>query len=205
MAKERAKKRSKFKIVLYSILGVILSFFLVMEVSLLSQKFIMKSKAPTFLGYGSAIVATGSMATTINRGDMVIIKKTNDYKLGDIVTFDDPLVSYPVTHRIVDYGPEEGTFVTKGDWNISRDERIVHENQIFGEVVLVIRGVGWFTSDPEVGANGWVYFVAIIIIIAGMVYLIKKKPKEENLESISLEDKNVKDTILEDKNLEDKK
>lgn len=185
MAQEQAKKKNKLRITLYSILGVILSFFLVMEVCLLSQKYIMKSKAPTFLGYGSAIVATGSMSGTINKGDMVIFKKTDVYKLGDIVTFDDPFVSYPVTHRIVNYGSEEGTFVTKGDWNTSTDNREITVDQIFGKVVKVIPGVGWFTSDPEVGENGWVYFAAVIVIVAGMVYLLKNKPEEKKIEEKS--------------------
>ncbi|MCH5171288.1 MAG: signal peptidase I [Erysipelotrichales bacterium] len=192
MAQEQAKKKNILRITLYSIFGVVLSFFLVMEVCLLSQKYIMKSKAPNFLGYGSAIVATGSMSGTINKGDMVIFKKTDVYKLGDIVTFDDPFVSYPVTHRIVNYGSEKGTFVTKGDWNTSTDSRTITKEQIYGKVVKVIPSVGWFTSDPEVGENGWVYFAAVIVIAAGMIYLLKIKPDDKK----KIEDKNDKEEHL---------
>ena len=188
MAQEQTKKKSKLKIVLYSIFGFILSFILVMEVSIASQKYIMKSKAPMFLGYGSAIVATESMAGTINPGDMIIFRKVDEYHLGDIITFNDTYIAdRSVTHRIVKYGSKEGTFITKGDANAT-DDKEISEDQIFGKVVLIIPGVGWFTNDPEVGENGWVYFVAVIVIVAGMVYLLKNKPKENKLE-----DKNDKE------------
>ena len=172
-------KTRLIKIILWSILGVILLLIFIPLGSLLVQKYIKKSSVPMFMGYAYLIVATGSMNGTINQGDMIIVKRTNDYTLGDIVTYVEAEGIYPVTHRIVNYGSQEGTFITKGDANLKADASPVSVEQIAGEVVLVIPKAGlffdWFTQG-----GGVIYFVAIVaIVIAGVYFWKLTKPEPE--------------------------
>lgn len=170
------------KIVLWSILGVILLFVLIVIAVLLVEKYIKKSAVPMFAGYGSMIVITGSMSGTIEKGDLIIVKKTNDYELGDIVTYVEAEGKTPVTHRLVNKGPEEGTFIAKGDANNTTDIFPISVDMIAGEVVGVIPKVGlvfeWFLYE-----QGFIYVGAIAIIIAAAIYfwnLTKPKNGDDN-------------------------
>lgn len=172
------------KIVLWSILGVILLFALIVVVTLLVQKYIKKSSVPMFAGYGSMIVITGSMSGTIEKGDLIIVKKTKEYKLGDIVTYVETEGATPITHRLVNYGEEEGTFIAKGDANDSTDIFPITTGMIAGKVVGVIPKLGivfdWFLYE-----GGAIYLGAIIVIIVAAVYFwnITKSKSEEETES----------------------
>ena len=64
------------------------------------DKFILKHQVPSIFGYSSLMVATGSMSGTIEEGDLIIIRDTDDYKIGDIVTFFQDGDDIPTTHRI---------------------------------------------------------------------------------------------------------
>ncbi len=75
-------------------------------------------------------IESGSMESKIHVGDYVLIYKTNDYSVGDIVTY--KVNNYFVTHRIVKIENEKVT--TKGDANNTTDDEI-NLNQIEGEVI----------------------------------------------------------------------
>ena len=168
----RAKGRT-VKIVLGCVFGLILLLIVIVEGTLLVQKYIKKSTVPMFMGYASMIVATGSMNGTIDEGDLIFIKKTDEYSLGDIVTFFEDGATIPVTHRLINYGPTEGTFITKGDANKVKDTFPVKEEQIVGKVVFVIPKLGlvfdWFLTG-----GGIIYVAAFIIIIVVAVYFLKR-------------------------------
>lgn len=178
------KKISPLKIVLWSIFGVLLLLIFIVLGALLVEKYIKKAPVPMFAGYASLVVTTGSMNGTINEGDLVIIKKTDDYQLTDIVTYVNAAKEV-VTHRLVNYGPEEGTFIAKGDANNTLDLYPVSIDQIAGEVVLTIPKLGlvvqWFTNE-----GGVIYVVAMIAIAIAGVYLwnaMKPEPETETEEA----------------------
>lgn len=185
--------RSKLKIVkivLWSILGAILLFVLIVVGCLLVDKYIKKSPVPMFAGYGPMIVITGSMSSTINKGDLIIIKRFDEYKITDVVTFvmDDGRV---VTHRIVNYADKEaGTFITMGDFNDDIDQLIdppVSADQIYGKVVATIPHVGLF-FDWVLHDYGIIYIVAILAaIVAGVYFWNVTKPDPEECAEASAE------------------
>ena len=153
----------------------ILSFLIVLVGWLTIDKYIVKSPVPSFAGYSHLIVTTGSMSGTIEEGDLIIIKKTNDYKGTEIVTYIREGEKIPTTHRILFvYETEDGIYYeTKGDANPSSDIELVHESDVCGEVVLVIEDFGIFLSWIKDG-GGLIYLLAIIAIIATGVYVIKR-------------------------------
>ena len=170
--KEKSKGLQIFnKIITWFLIGIT-SILVIIAGWLCIDKFIRKSTVPTFLGYASLTVATGSMSGTIEKGDFIIVKKTNDYKIGDIITYAHPGEKIPTTHRIIQITPE-GDYVTKGDANNAQDVRTVTKKEIVGEVVAVWHYFGIFVGWLLNG-GGFIYILAVLIIIALAVYLLKK-------------------------------
>ncbi|MFP3460537.1 signal peptidase I [Arthrobacter globiformis] len=84
--------------------------------------FLFLAVGPGFLGYQASIVLTGSMAPTINPGDVVVTvpSPVSSLKTGDIITYRIPVQDRRVeTHRIVELTRDGGstTVRTKGDAN----------------------------------------------------------------------------------------
>lgn len=141
---------------------------------------ILKKDNPSFLGYSTAIVVTGSMADSININDMVLIKSFESYDVNDVIMF--KRNSNFVTHRIIEK-TEEG-FITKGDANNTQDEWVVKEDEIVGKSVLVIPKVG-FVLDYFKTPAGLIGILLIgFLLIEGplLVEDIKKKRAEEEKE-----------------------
>ena len=113
--------------------------FLVLIVIIFAKVKMMFSNSEYFelFGYSVFSVRTGSMEPAISQNDIIVVKRTNDYKIDDIVTFksDDDYI----THRIVTKIGNK--IVTKGDANNARDVAI-EEKDIIGEVVKVFKKAG---------------------------------------------------------------
>ena len=142
---------------------------------------ILKKENPSFLGYSTAIVVTGSMADVININDLVVIKNYEEYNIGDIIMFSRN--NNFVTHRIVNE-TEEG-FITKGDANNTEDEWVIKQDEIVGKSVLVIPKVG-FVLDYFKTPSGLIGILLIgFLLIEGplLVEDIKKKREEEEKEA----------------------
>lgn len=91
----------------------------------------------SFFGYTYFEVASGSMAPTINKEDMVIVKLNSDYKQEDIVTYN--LNGDFITHRVKRI--DTSTVTTKGDANNTKDAPI-SKDSILGKVVCIIPNFG---------------------------------------------------------------
>lgn len=165
-------KIKPIKIVMWCVLGVILLSALVPLGSLLIQKYIKKSPVPMFMGLAYLTVTSGSMNGTIEQGDVIVVKKTDDYSIGDVVTYVEREGNAPVTHRIVNYGAADGMFITKGDANLSQDLSEISVEQIAGEVVFVIPKMG-LVFDWFIKGGGVFYVVTMIAIVIAGVYFWK--------------------------------
>ena len=149
---------------------VLLTILVVVSGWLCIDKFIIGSPIPSMFGYSSLMVSTGSMSGTLEKGDLIIIKDTGDYKIGDMVTFFQPGDDIPTTHRIY-YIDEDGKWVTKGDANDSFDPVHITDEDIYGEVVAVIPKVGIFVGWVTDG-GGYIFLIgAALIVLMGVVIL----------------------------------
>ncbi|MFE4837639.1 signal peptidase I [Arthrobacter sp. NPDC056691] len=89
--------------------------------------FLFVAVGPSFLGYQSSIALTGSMAPTINPGDVVVTvpSPVSSLKTGEIITYRIPVQDRRVeTHRIVELTRNSDgstTVRTKGDANDDAD------------------------------------------------------------------------------------
>ena len=179
---EVVKEKSMVKKVFGWIGTGLLTLLVVMASWLCFDKFVLKHRVPSIFGYSSLIVSTGSMnGFDMNEGDLIIIKDTGDYKIGEIVTFFQDGDDIPTTHRIYNID-EDGKWVTRGDANNSKDKRSITSDEIIGEVVLVIPYVGTFI-DWAVEGGGLIYIVGIFLILGLGIYIIKGDDDEDEEES----------------------
>jgi len=119
-------------------LTVLMGVMLVCNLYIMGARYIGGEQQPDILGFSTAIVISGSMSGSIEVNDMIIIRKTGDYAVGDIITFYSG--ENLVTHRIVD--TNQAGYITRGDANNAPDSEAVPTEQIVGEVIFVVRGVG---------------------------------------------------------------
>ncbi len=130
-----------------------------------------------------AVVLTGSMEPTITTDDLIVIEKTNDYKLNDIVVFQDG--NLIVVHRIVAIDGEEIT--TAGDNNDGSTDDPIRESDIYGEVVNIIPVLGLILKIVKSP-------IGVTIIIGTAIFLLVlsyKREKEESNKSLD----SIKDEI----------
>lgn len=113
---------------------------------------------PSFLGYESFVVLSGSMEPTIHVGDLAVVApvKPTDLMVGDIITYRTTQApDVLVTHRLTAIGEDDQgrlSFNTKGDANQVEDQVAVTQNAVLGRVAYAIPLVGYlveFTRRPE--------------------------------------------------------
>ena len=129
--------------VLTTVITVVLALVVVFNIAAAIKRYVTGRPCETVLGLGTAIVITGSMEPNISVQDLVVIFKTGDYGVRDVVTYEGN--SMPVTHRIVDKRVDENGVVfyqTKGDANNTADGEWISEDRIVGEVIAVFSGFG---------------------------------------------------------------
>ena len=162
--------KKKF-IIIKAILIVIISVLLGFGIYSWNSSIVGKA-IPMPLGFGLAEVLSDSMYPTIKTGDVIMVVPKDEYKVGDIVAFEDGAII--VTHRIIDEN-EDGTFVTKGDYEgNSVDTLPLQEKYIIGKVVKTFAGLGGFVSIMQ----SPLMIMLSIMIIALLLYLSTKKEKE---------------------------
>ena len=101
---------------------------------------------PLAFGWRPYVVESGSMRPRINVGDIVLASPEHDPHrlLGHIVVFNDPDPSRAgtiKTHRIVSEN-KDGTFVTKGDANLTVDPTPLKMSGVRGLGRLLVRWIG---------------------------------------------------------------
>jgi signal peptidase I len=97
----------------------------------------------------SLTVMSGSMEPTIGVGDVIVAHQISpmDARVGDIVTFRDPLEhDRLITHRVreIHVLKDMVLFVTKGDANTSTEHWVVPESGTIGRVEFHVPRLGYF-------------------------------------------------------------
>ena len=134
------------------------------------------------------IVQSGSMQPEIKMGSIVAIRPVDDYKIGDVITFQIAKNKEPITHRIYDIKVVGGEprYITKGDANNAPDQREVSQREIIGKVLFNIPYLGYvvdFAQKP-IGFGLIIIIPALVIIFdeAKKIYAEVKKRKAKKAE-----------------------
>lgn len=162
------------KILYYVLFLVIVLPFLIFNLTLIIKSKLYPDKIADFMGYKPFIVMSGSMETTINIGDLVIVKKVNSSSIhtGDIIAFKNGNIV--ISHRVKEVINDSETykFKTKGDNNNVADDFIVSSDAIEGIFVNKIPGLGsilLFLGKPI----GLLMVILVIIIVSTALYFVK--------------------------------
>ena len=156
-------------------------------------------------------VLSGSMEPEISVGSVIAVKSADQYRIGDIITFQFALNQPAITHRIYDIQVIEGTtyFITKGDANEEPDPRPVREEEVLGRVLFSVPFVGYVIAFVQTQLG----FILIIVVPATIIITEefrkigkeiarlknKKKDKEQDkkIQEIEKKDK-IQDAKIKD-------
>lgn len=174
-------KETKAKKVINKIVGIVLNILLIIVTLIilvgiyyLVQIKVFNNDYANIFGYTFFEVATGSMADTIEIGDVVIVELTKDVRKNDIIVYKEE--ENFITHRLIDIN-ENGEFITKGDANNAEDKPI-NESQVLGKVTYIIPKLGiWRKAilSPQV-----LILIASLIILLGIAFKITTNTEEKD-------------------------
>jgi len=117
-------------------------------------------------GYRVFMVQSGSMEPIIKTGSLVLIKSSDTFSKGEVVTFlanpNEKLSkkSITVTHRIYSIDEKTGKFITKGDKNKTPDSEPIYKGQILGKMLFFVPYLGYLVDF----AKTQIGFICLVII-----------------------------------------
>lgn len=118
---------------------------------------------PFSLPFTSYTITSGSMEPVIPAGSIVIVGKTQNVSVDDIIAFASPVETQTtIVHRIVKQTQESGrvNYSTKGDNNNAGDNWMVNPEQIIGKVFFTIPFVGYISAQSK-HPMGFAIFIGI--------------------------------------------
>ncbi len=102
-----------------------------------------------YLSVQPTVIYSGSMRTTLDIGDVVLISETpvEEIREGDIIQYRVENMTMPIVHRVyeINKGEDYLSFVTKGDDNSEPDKDPILPEQIMGKVVFNLPKIGWIS------------------------------------------------------------
>jgi signal peptidase len=181
MKKLITKKRGIIRYILITIVG--LAFGL--GVYGWSSRSVKMDAMPMPFGIGVGVVMSGSMEPTLSVDDIIVVKKCDEYGLGDLVVFQQKTIL--IVHEIV--AVDGDTVITRGSANNVDDEPMSVE-QIKGKVIYYTEGLGMVVKilKSPFGA------MSVLILSA---WLLKKSYDVENKENKEETKVSVKSIKLE--------
>ena len=127
------KKLSKILGYFLNVLIILVTIIIILAIYYFIQIKVFNKPYANIFGYTFFEVATGSMEPTIDVGDVIIVKVTNEVNENDIIVCNKDNAF--ITHRLIRI--EEENFITKGDANNTEDEPM-NKSDLVGKVVNII-------------------------------------------------------------------
>ena len=168
------KKTRKINMIgcILNILIMVVVVITIIGLYYMAQVKILNKDYANIFGYTFFEVATGSMANTINIGDIVVVKVNETFKQNDIIVYKEE--NSFITHRVIKIDGQD--LITRGDANNSEDKPI-KSDQILGKVIYIIPKIGiWrrVLASPEI-----LGMIIIFIILLGIVLMLTSKTEKE--------------------------
>lgn len=183
------------KIIGQFILCLILIFFILLNIFSMNNK--------SLFGFRIYRVISGSMQPALQIGDVIIVKKSNNYSERDIITYSNGLTT--ITHRIIAINNDE--VITKGDAN-EVDDKPINKEQIVGKFFRISN----FSLFSIILSKNVIYLIMIFLLVLIFLLVIGdriiknlryqsnnvkklKKNKEKNKNLVNKRELNKKDEL----------
>lgn len=160
------KKLSKILGYILNILIILVTIIIILAIYYFVQIKVFNKPYTNIFGYTFFEVATGSMDPTIDVGDVIIVKITNEVNENDIIVCNKDNAF--ITHRLIKI--EEDNFITKGDANNTEDEPM-QKSDLIGKVVNIIPDFSLWRKiifTPQV-----IIPIFIMLILLRIILLLK--------------------------------
>ncbi len=171
------------------ILIILISLVIGLNVYQWNARRLMGDAFPMPLGFGMAVVLSGSMEPALNVNDLVIVVPAKSVNKGDVIVFQQE--GSLIIHRVINVDEAEKKIQTQGDANNTPDEPIDF-SQVKGRKLFYIPFVGLLIRGLKTP-------VGIIAVLAFALFLMHnswKKEKEsgdEELDAIKAEIRKLKE------------
>ena len=189
----KKKEKKSFKSILRYFFLIFISFVVGINIYTINASRIVGNAVPMPFGIGAAVVLSGSMEPVINVDDLVIVVKTDNYEVGDIIVFQEGRIA--ITHRIVEINDEY--VITRGEANNTNDTPLSYE-QIKGKVIMVIPYVGYVIHKIQTPLGTFLIF-GLAIILFELSFINKKEQDNNELEEIKREIQELKEKNMNKK------
>lgn len=189
----KKKEKKSFKSILRYFFLIFISFVVGINIYTINASRIVGNAVPMPFGIGAAVVLSGSMEPVINVDDLVIVVKTDNYEVGDIIVFQEGRIA--ITHRIVEINDEY--VITRGEANNTNDTPLSYE-QIKGKVIMVIPYVGYVIHKIQTPL-GTFLIIGLAIILFELSFINKKEQDNNELEEIKREIQELKEKNMNKK------
>lgn len=138
-------------------------YYIVLSVIAIIALLLIVSMFPITGNIKFMIVQSGSMEPAIKTGSIVMTAPSDDYEIGNIISFgEDSKTKTPTTHRIHDMEVVEGNpyYITKGDANNAPDREEVSKEEVIGKVLISVPYVGYIVDFAK-RPIGFVLFIIV--------------------------------------------
>lgn len=177
--KRTNKKTANF--IIRAVVIFIASVFIGIQFYNWNAKNVAGDNMPMPFGVGISVVLSGSMDPELSVDDVIIVKKTDDYGVDDMVVFNDHGIL--VVHRVISIDGDNIT--TKGDANNTADEPITRD-VVKGKVIKVLPGAGKAFDILRSPLAAVIVFGAAILLME-LSFKKEKKEADDDLEPIKAE------------------
>ena len=179
---ERKKKRTITLIKIFNVVILLIIIpILIYNITIIIKYIQNPKETPDFLGFKTYEIVSRSMEDTINKNDIIVVKKVdkNEINENDIISFDNG--NEIITHRIVEIENinEETLYTTKGDNNRFKDDEKISFEQIEGKYVFKLSKLGYLMNFLK---NRYFLIILFIILIFCFIHIINVKKRIKNRE-----------------------
>lgn len=181
--KKKKKESALWRRLIMAVLGVILG----VNAYLANARGLGGNQLPMPFGIGVAVVLSGSMEPTLGINDVIFVRKTDSYEVGDIVVYQSGQTL--IVHRIIAKAGEN--LITRGDANNTADAP-VERYAVKGEVIAHIPAVGLAVNALKTPAGILIVLIAAFALTE-LSFRKEKDKDERELEAIKAEIRRLKE------------
>ena len=171
------------------LLLVVLGLALGVNAYLSNARAVVGNQLPMPFGVGAAVVMSGSMEPTLSTGDLILVRRADEAKVGDIVVYE--AENHLIVHRIIEMSDDSIT--TQGDANNVPDEPI-GADRIKGIVVFHVPYVGRLLNALKTPV-GVVILLALAFGLVEMSFRRERAKDDQNTEEIKAEIRRLREEL----------